>query len=143
MANNTFIPQWLNLTVKVSHLINCIAVVITLAAYLAVDGGGIAMQFLLGCYQLAIAALATLAYWKWKIPTIWKLLKLYWIVLLAWVVCVGIIAMAAHLVKTVGPDSLVWLAMIVVMTVLPLLIACYFVYVTYCIYNTFKESNHE
>jgi len=40
MANNPFIPQWLNLTVKITHFINCIIVVTTLAAYLAVDGGG-------------------------------------------------------------------------------------------------------
>jgi len=96
------------------------------------------MQFFLGCYQLSIAALATLAYWKWKIPNIWKLLKTYWILILTWVVCVGILAMAAHLVKTADIDSPIRLAMIVIMTIIPMLIACYSVYVTYRIYNDFK-----
>jgi hypothetical protein len=141
MAANPYIPTWLHRTVTVAHFVNCFIVAAALIAYAIaqLSGIGTVIQLFLGCYQLAIALLATLAYWKWKIPRICRLLKIYWVLILAWLVCAGILALVTNYIYTIEGGSILNPAIIVELFVLPMLIAIYFVYVTYRIYSDFKQ----
>ena len=139
MATHPFIPVWLHRTVKIAHLVNYIAVAITVIAYAVEKFGGIGIQFFLGCYQLGLAALATFAYYKWKIPAIRKLLKTYWAVVIAWTLFVGLLALVINWVHTIKVDSIIMPVLIVVVAVVPMVIALYFVYITYRIYNDFNQ----
>lgn len=133
MAANPFIPTWLHRTVTVAHFINCFIVAATLIAYAseAFGGTGIFIQLFLGCYQLAVVAVATFAYWKWKVPAIWKLLKIYWLLILVWLVCACI---AGSVINSIDQPML-----ITTFVLLPMLIAIYFAYVTYRIYSDFRN----
>lgn len=139
MAANPFIPIWLHRTVTVAHFINCFIVAATLIGYAIEDGGGIGIQFFLGCYQLAVAVLATFAYWKWKIPQPYKLLKRYWAFVLAWIVSAAALGVAISTMGHIEADSLIRPYGIAIIIILPMLIAIYFVYVTYRIYSDFKQ----
>ena len=139
MAANIFIPTWLHHTVTVTHFVNCFIVAATLVAYAVVDGGGIGIQFFLGCYQLAVAVVATYAYWKWKIPQPYKLLKRYWAFVLAWIVSAAAMALAVNTTGYIEVGSSIRLAAISIGVILPMLISIYFVFVSHRIYNSFKQ----
>lgn len=139
MAANPFIPTWLHRTVTVAHFINCLFVMATIIGYAIVEGGGIGIQFFLGCYQLAVAVVATYAYWKWKIPQPYKLLKRYWAFVLAWTLIAAALAVAITTTGYIDADSLIKPYGIVIIIILPMLISIYFMYVTYRIYSDFKK----
>ena|GEM_PF-3372266 len=140
MAANTFIPTWLHRTVTVAHFLNCFIVAATFIGYAIVDGGGIGIQFFLGCYQLAVAVVATYAYWRWKTPQPYRLLKRYWAFVLVWIVCATAMALAVNTTGYVEVGSSIRLVAIGIGIILPMLIAIYFVYVTYRIYSDFNQT---
>ncbi|MFP9099681.1 hypothetical protein ACLI09_11560 [Flavobacterium sp. RHBU_24] len=139
MATNRFIPTWLHRTVTIAHYVNCLFVAATFIGYAIVDGGGIGIQFFLGCYQLGVAAVATYAYYKWKIPRPYRLLKRYWAFVLVWIVAAAALGIAINATDYIETSSLIKPYGIAIIIILPMLIASYFVYVTYRIYSDFKK----
>jgi hypothetical protein len=130
MAANKFIPIWLTCTVIVLHTANILMFALTLISYLSYSEYGIYLQFFLGCYQLAAAAIATFAYSKWKVQYVWKFLTAYWLLVLGWI----LFTILYCNISFIGLN----LPVEVTLCVLPMLIAGYFVYITYRIYKSFR-----
>lgn len=107
---------------KILHKINVIALIITLLLYITVLLGMYA-QILLGPLQLIIALLVSYMYYKKLSPRLQRGIIIYWI--------------AAGLSLTIAYFS--WLDYrandftIITLFVIPMLIACYFARLTYCI----------
>ncbi|MFL9845263.1 hypothetical protein [Flavobacterium rhizosphaerae] len=141
MTANPFVSTLLHRTVTVAHFVNFFSVAATLIAYAIaqLSGIGIIIQFFLGCYQLVVAVLASFAYWKWKTPTVCKLLKIYWLLILAWLTCAGIYWIVNEFKDVEFDWIIIRVAIIVELIVLPMLIAIYFVYVTHRMYSDFKQ----
>ncbi|WP_297332698.1 hypothetical protein [Flavobacterium sp.] len=107
---------------KTLHKINVIALITTLLLYITVLLGMYA-QILLGPLQLIIALIVSYSYYKKLSPRLQKGIILYWI--------------AAVTSLTITYFS--WLDyrandfIIITLFVIPMLIACYFARLTYCI----------
>jgi hypothetical protein len=130
MAANKFIHIWLTCTVTVLNTVNILMFALTLFTYLGGMGNGLNYQFFLGCYQLAAAAIATFAYSKWKVQPVWKFLTAYWLLVLGWI----LFTILYCNISFIGLN----LPVEVTLCVLPMLIAGYFVYITYRIYKSFR-----
>lgn len=114
------------------HIINKIATGATLLLYLTLIGGMYA-QIVLGPLQLILAAIVTLLYYK-KLDTIRKgLLLRYWMG--------AAIALALFGMSWMYRDSMD-LIIIVPVFIIPMIVACYFVYVT-SMFNKYHESRQQ
>lgn len=114
------------------HIINKIATGATLLLYLTLIGGMYA-QIVLGPLQLILAAIVTLLYYK-KLDTIRKgLLLRYWMA--------AAIALALFGMSWMYRDSMD-LIIIVPVFIIPMIVACYFVYVT-SMFNKYHESRQQ
>ncbi|GGB76639.1 hypothetical protein GCM10007424_15810 [Flavobacterium suaedae] len=108
------------MTMKALHKINIVALAITLLLYFTVYLGMCA-QVLLGVIQLVIASIISLYYSDRLSQKLKKNIKIYWIL-------VGTSLVMAYIFWTYFKynDFL-----IVTLFVIPMLIACYFAYLTY------------
>ena len=105
---------------KILHKINFFALAITLALYLTVFLGMYA-QIILGPLQLLLALIVSFKYYKNLNKTLKNYLLAYWIT-----AAISLIIAYLSWTHSTANDYI-----IITVFVIPMLIACYFVYVTY------------
>ncbi|KOS07636.1 hypothetical protein AM493_17495 [Flavobacterium akiainvivens] len=108
---------------KYIHYINFFALGITLLLYVTLFLGMFA-QLILGSLQLLLAAIITIAYYEKLNERCKKLLLRYWAFALA-AVFIALVTWLAYEDNTT--------ATVLFIFVIPMCVACYFVYVTSCI----------
>lgn len=114
---------------KTIHIINSIAVAITLILYIGVTTGMIA-QFFLEILQLLLALALRFSYFK-SLPSITKkVYNIYWALVI--IAFINIIFIST---KSATGSLYIWISVYI----FPMLIACYFVYVTHCINKNYKK----
>ena len=115
---------------KISFYINIIAVVAILLLYAIFGMKALSGQFVLGCFQILIAIIITVTKMisKNKYNTESKHLLRYWISVGVWFI----------MLKTLYRSNSLVIETIII-SVIPMLIACYFTYTTYLIH----KQDHE
>lgn len=108
--------------IRIIHIINTAAVITTIAYYYSEPIYGLMIQAFLGGLQVLLALIMSAKYENEKQAEFKKLLKRYWtLVLIAFLnivllLCIGSYGSRIYAIITIG--------------VVPMFIACYFVYVT-------------
>ena len=97
--------------------LNIITLAVTLIAYAYNKGTGLQAQFILGVFQVIVALVYTVIVFSAASNLKWLLLY-YWILVIVFFIVVRIL-----------PDAYYNFTLII----FPLLIACYFVYITYLV----------
>jgi len=106
---------------KIIHYINCIAVISTILLYTVYGQKELTAQFFLGCYQILIAIIITLQFKrfpKYKTDKIFY----YWLAVIIWFII------------DLSLNDLIEEYFILIS--IPMLIACYFTYITHLIRKT-------
>ena len=114
---------------KTLHKINIFALTITLALYLTLFLGMYA-QIVLGPLQLLLALIISLKYYKRLIPKLKKGILIYWVLAI-----VSLIIVYFSWTYYQANDFIV-----ITVFVIPMLIACYFAYLTYKITQHLSTS---
>jgi hypothetical protein len=97
--------------------LNIIMLVVTLIAYAFKKGAGLQAQFILGVFQVIVALIYTVIVFSAAL-NLRRLLLYYWLLVIVFFITVRIL-----------PDAYYNFTLII----FPLLIACYFVYITYLV----------
>ena len=108
---------------KIIHYINCIAVISTILLYAVYGQKGLSAQFFLGCYQITVATIITIKYKRFPKHKTDKLFY-YWLAVIIWFII------------DFSLNDLVEEYFIILLIGIPMLIACYFTYITYIIQKT-------
>ena len=117
---------------RIIHITNTVAVIITILYYGSEVINGLIEQFFLGVLQILLALIMNFKYGNNKHSEFKKLLKYYWsFVFIAFLNIALLFCIERNDVKTYG---------IITICVIPMLIACYFVYVTSCINYKINKS---
>ncbi len=108
--------------IRIIHIINTIAVITTLVYYWFESIHGLMMQALLGGLQILLALITSAKYESDNHLELKKLLKRYWtLVLIAFLNIALLLCIGSYGSRIYG---------ITTICIIPMLIACYFVYVT-------------
>jgi hypothetical protein len=112
--------------VETIHYTNCFAVAFTLVLYAIYGETALTAQFFLGCFQMATAIILTLQFKKFPKHKTNKLFY-YWMAVILWFI------LQLSLNRIVGDHFA-----LVLLIGIPMLIACYFTYLTYLFSNKTK-----
>ena len=108
---------------KIIYYINCIAVISTILLYTVYGQKALTAQFFLGCFQTATGIIITLQLKKFPKHKTNKLFY-YWMAVIVW------FTLQLSLNRIVGD----YFALVLLIGI-PMLIACYFTYLTYLFSN--------
>jgi hypothetical protein len=114
---------------KIIHYINYAFVALTVILYVIIGYQAILAQFFLACFQLVTALVLTLLFKKFSQQQTIKLFY-YWMSVIIWFV----LTLSLQSLKLSFFEP-------VFITIIPMCIACYFVYVTYL--HSLTHKHHE
>jgi len=119
--------------IKTIHFINVAAVTVTIVFYCYEPIYGLITQAFLGGFQILLALITAFKYENEKYVEFKKLIKRYWTLILIAILNATLLFFST----LIGYTSKTYV--IITFCIIPMLIACYFVYVTYTVNKNYKK----